>query len=42
MADVIGDISRLGKSVVLSSLPLHPLYIVDLMVYPSQVPGSTL
>jgi len=35
MADVVGDMSRLGKSVVLSSLPLHPLYIVDLMIYPS-------
>eukprot|EP00092_Neocalanus_flemingeri_P001663 GFUD01001774.1.p1 GENE.GFUD01001774.1~~GFUD01001774.1.p1 ORF type:complete len:670 (+),score=234.94 GFUD01001774.1:542-2551(+) len=35
MADVVGDFSRLGKSVVLSSLPLHPLYIVDLMVYPT-------
>jgi len=35
MADVVGDITRLGKKVVLSSLPLHPLYVVDLMVYPS-------
>jgi len=35
MADVVGDMSRLGKSVVLSSLPLHPLYIVDMMVYPT-------
>jgi len=35
MADVVGDITRLGKSVVLSSLPLHPLYIVDMMVYPT-------
>lgn len=36
LADLVGDITRLGRSVVLSSLPLHPLYIVDLMVYPSQ------
>jgi len=36
LADVVGDISRIGKSVVLSSLPLHPLYIVDMMIYPSQ------
>jgi len=35
LADVVGDISRLGQSVVLSNLPLHPLYIVDLMVYPT-------
>lgn len=31
-----GDLSRLGSQVVLSSLPLHPLYIVDVMIYPSQ------
>merc|ERR1719483_461904 len=35
MADVVGDITRLGKSVVLTSLPLHPLYVVDMMVYPT-------
>ena len=35
MADVVGDITRVGKSVVLSSLPLHPLYVVDMMVYPT-------
>jgi len=35
MADVVGDITRLGKSVLLSSLPLHPLYVVDMMVYPT-------
>jgi hypothetical protein len=35
LADVIGDVRRIGKSVVLSSLPLSPLYIVDLMIYPS-------
>ena len=35
LAGVVGDITRLGKSVVLSSLPLHPLYVVDLMVYPT-------
>jgi len=36
LADVVGgDITRLGRLVVLSSLPLHPLFIVDLMIYPS-------
>jgi len=36
LADVIGgDVTRLGRLVVLSSLPLHPLFIVDLMIYPS-------
>lgn len=35
LGDVVGDVSRLGKQVVLASLPLHPLYIVDLMIYPS-------
>jgi hypothetical protein len=37
MSEVIGgDLSRLGSQVVLSALPLHPLYIVDIMIYPSQ------
>jgi len=36
LADMIGDISRLGKSIVLSNLPLHPFYIVDIMIYPSR------
>lgn len=35
MADVVGDIKRIGKSVVLASLPLNPIYVVELMVYPS-------
>ena len=35
LADVIGDVKRIGKSVVLSSLPLSSLYIIDLMIYPS-------
>lgn len=35
MADVVGDVKRIGKSVVLSSLPLNPIYIVDIMIYPS-------
>merc|ERR1712012_977059 len=36
LADVVdGDVTRLGRLVVLSSLPLHPLVIVDLMIYPS-------
>ena len=29
------DISRIGKSTILASLPLHPLYLVDLMIYPT-------
>jgi len=33
MADVVGNITRLVKSVVLSSLHLHPLNVVDLLVY---------
>ena len=40
LADVVGDITRLGKSVVLSSLPLHPLYVVDMVVYPT--PAASL
>ena len=35
MADIVGDIKRIGKSVVLSSLPLNPIYVVDMMIYPS-------
>ena len=35
MADVVGDVKRIGKSVVLSSLPLNPIYIEDMMIYPS-------
>ena len=35
LADVVGDVKRIGKSVVLSSLPLNSLYIIDLMIYPS-------
>jgi len=35
MADVVGNITRLVKSVVLSSLHLHPPYVVDMMVYPT-------
>jgi len=35
LASIVGDIKRISLSVVLSSLPLHPLYVVDMMVYPS-------
>jgi Xaa-Pro dipeptidase len=35
LADVVGDVTRLGRLVVLTALPLHPLYVVELMVYPS-------
>ena len=35
LGDAVGDIKRIGKSVVLASLPLNPIYVVDLMIYPS-------
>jgi len=35
LGEVVGDIRRISQNVVLSSLPLHPLYIVDMMIYPS-------
>lgn len=35
LGHAVGDIKRVGKQVVLASLPLNPLYVVDLMVYPS-------
>jgi len=35
MGAAIGDIKRVGKQVVLSSLPLNPIYVIDLMIYPS-------
>merc|ERR1719470_320281 len=35
MADVVGNITRLVKSVVLSSLHVHPPYVVDMLVYPT-------
>ena len=38
---MVGDIRRISQSVVLSSLPLHPLYLVDLMIYPSHAASLT-
>ena len=37
LADLVagGDVTRVGRLVVLAALPLHPLYMVDLMIYPS-------
>lgn len=35
LADVVGDVKRIGLSVVLSSLPLNQLYVIELMIYPS-------
>jgi hypothetical protein len=35
LIDVVGDATRIGKSVVLSYLPLNSIYIVDFMIYPS-------
>jgi len=40
MADVVGNITRLVKSVVLSSLHLRPLNVVDMLVYPT--PAASL
>ena len=36
LGELLGDYSRLGTHVVLSSLPLHPTYIVDMMIYPTR------
>jgi hypothetical protein len=36
LGNVVGDLDRISYSVVLSSLPLHTIYIIDLMVYPSR------
>jgi len=36
LGELLGDYSRLGTHVVLSSLPLHPSYIVDMMIYPTR------
>ena len=41
LGEVVGDIRRISPSVVLSSLPLHPLYLVDLMIYPSHAASLT-
>ena len=38
---MVGDIRRISQSVVLSSLPLHPLYLVDMMIYPSHAASLT-
>jgi len=40
MAHVVENITRLVKSVVLSSLHLHPPYVVDMVVYPT--PAASL
>ena len=36
LGQIVGDPERVQLSVVLSSLPLHPLYVIDLMIYPSK------
>ena len=41
MADIVGDIRRIATSIVLSNLPLHPLYLVDMMIYPSSTSSLT-
>jgi len=35
LSEVVGDMRKLSTSTVLSNLPLHPLYVVDMMIYPS-------
>ena len=36
LGQIVGDPERVQLSVVLSSLPLHPIYVIDLMIYPSK------
>jgi len=36
LGEILGDYSRIGTQVLLSALPLHPSYIVDLMIYPTR------
>jgi hypothetical protein len=36
LGKILGDYSRIGTRVCLSSLPLHPAFIVDLMIYPTR------
>ena len=33
---MLEDYSRVGTHVFLSSLPLHPSFIVDMMIYPTR------
>ena len=35
ISEIVGDIRRVTTSTVLSNLPLHPFYVVDIMIYPS-------
>jgi len=36
LAELVGGSDRVGLSTTLASLPLHPLYVVDMMIYKSQ------
>ena len=36
LANVVGDVSRIKQSVLLASVPLHPIFIADIMIYPSK------
>jgi len=36
LGEVVGDFSRIGTDITLSSLPLHTNYIVDMMIYPTR------
>ena len=42
LAAIVGDIRRLTTGTLLASLPLHPLYVVDMMVYPSNAAAASL
>ncbi|CAB4056941.1 unnamed protein product [Lepeophtheirus salmonis] len=35
LGEIVGGLDRLNLDVILSSLPLTPIYIIDLMIYPS-------
>jgi len=35
ISEIVGDIRKVTTSTVLSNLPLHPFYVVDIMIYPS-------
>jgi len=36
LGEIVGDFSRIGYNIALSSLPLHLNYIVDMMIYPTR------
>jgi len=36
LGEVIGNFDRIGTQVLLSSLPLHPSFVCDMMIYPTR------